>query len=132
VRRIDYEPRPRRLADLVNVAKLHGSRNRAGRITREKRCTLDSRLLPLLNQSLELLPLDILDPPTLEFRRPLERRALLVLVGEVSLQVWIAPRRLWWNVSFRGSGLGWRLGGCLRPSRNRGHQHRHQYDTDTA
>ena len=48
--------------------------------------------LPLLEDIGQLRARHVLDPPSLEFRRPLERRALLVLVREIALQVGIAPR----------------------------------------
>ena len=54
---------------------------------------VDDLLLPLLEDIGQLRTRHILDPPSLEFRRPLERGTLLVFVGEVPLEVGIAPGR---------------------------------------
>ncbi len=81
-------------ADLENVPELQRPRDRAGRIAGEKPVALDGLLLAPLDHVGELLPLNVLDTLALELRRTLERRALLVLVGVVALQIRIAPRRL--------------------------------------
>src|SRR5207249_1486662 len=94
VGRIHDEPGAAAFAHLVDVAELGRVADLAFRIPAQEFRALERVGLPLLHSVVELLRRHIVETPALEFLRPLEWRAVLVLVGVVALQIWIAPRRL--------------------------------------
>ena len=62
-------------------------------IAAEKLRASEGVLLSLGSRRRQLMRTDVLEPASFELFRTLERRARLVLVGEVALQVGVTPRR---------------------------------------
>src|SRR5207244_1060981 len=75
-------------------------------IAGEKPVALEGRLLPPLDRVGQLLALNVFDATPLEFLGALERRALLVLVRVVALEIRVAPRGSWGRVLLCGGRRG--------------------------
>ena len=93
VRRIDHKPRPAAPAHFVDVAELGRISDLAFRIAAEEFRVLERVLLTLRRRVGDLPGRDVFEAPARELLRTLERRAVLVLVRVVALQIRIAPRR---------------------------------------
>ena len=91
--RIDDEPRPAAPGDLVDVAELGGVADETLRVAAEELGSGERVLLALGDGCRHLLRCDAFDSAPLELLGLLERRAGLVLVRVVALQIRIAPRR---------------------------------------
>src|SRR5262249_46455218 len=105
-RGIHHEPRPAALAHLVDVAELGRVADLPFRIPAEELRALERIRLTLLDRVRQFTRGHVLHAPALEFARPLERRAVFVLVRVVALQIRIAPGSPRGLISARESGLG--------------------------
>src|SRR5262249_39509103 len=103
-RRIHHEPSAAALAHLLDDPELGGVDEVRFLLPTTQLRRLVGVVLALFDRVRQLTGRDVLESPAVEFARPLERRAVFVLVRVVALQVRIAPRRLPRHKT-RGSGL---------------------------